>query len=95
MRTTLSKLHIGHRVVRVSARLVGILLHSCTVRQSADELQVGLQAVLSERRRDFETRWVGPVRIVDGRDSAEADPGAISYECWTELDFSNELKGDR
>jgi hypothetical protein len=21
--------------------------------------------------------------------------GAISYECWTELDFNNELKGDR
>jgi hypothetical protein len=21
--------------------------------------------------------------------------GAISYECWTELDFNNELKADR
>jgi len=21
--------------------------------------------------------------------------GAIRYECWTELDFNNELKGDR
>jgi hypothetical protein len=72
LRTTLSKLHIADGVVRISAGLVGILLHLSTQRQNSNEL------------REF----AGAVRIVDGRDSAEADATAISYECWTELDLT-------
>jgi hypothetical protein len=53
------------------------------------------QAVLSEMTAMVRMSCGGAVRIVDGRDSAEADAEAISYECWTELDFNNELKGDR
>ena len=48
--TTMSKLHIAYGVVRVSARMVGILLNSCFQRENSNDLQLGLQVVLSERR---------------------------------------------
>jgi hypothetical protein len=53
--TTVSKLHIACGVVRVSARMVGILLNSCSQRESYNDLHLSLRSVLSERRRrEFE-----------------------------------------
>ncbi len=53
--TTVSKLHIAYGVVRVSARMVGILLNSCSQRQNSNDLHLSLRFVLSERRRrEFE-----------------------------------------
>jgi hypothetical protein len=49
--TTVSKLHIACGVVRVSARMVGILLNSCSQGQNSNDLHLSLRFVLSERRR--------------------------------------------
>ena len=68
----MSKLHIENGLVRISAGMVGILLNSRAQIQNSNELQ----------------EFAGAVRIVDGRDSAEAGATAISYECWTELDLT-------
>jgi len=46
-----SKLHIAYRVVRVSARMVGILLNSCSQKQSCNDLHHSLRFLFSERRR--------------------------------------------
>jgi hypothetical protein len=35
------------------------------------------------------------VRLVDGRESVDADANSDRYERWAELDFNNEPKGDR
>jgi hypothetical protein len=94
--TTVSKLQIGNGLVRISAGMVGILIHSCIHRQNSNELQSvcrSSQGVLSEITARVRMSCAGPVRIVDGRDRLRRMQGAIGYECWTELDFNNELKG--
>jgi len=48
---TVSKLHIAYGVVRVSARMVEILLNSCSERQDSNDLHQNLWFVLNERRR--------------------------------------------
>ncbi len=53
--TTVSKRHTAYGVVRVSARMVGIVLNSCSQRQNSKDLHLSLRFVLSERRRrEFE-----------------------------------------
>src|SRR5580765_2189542 len=49
--TTVSKLHIGHGVVRISAEMVGILLNSSSPRVNFYDLHLSLRFVLSGRRR--------------------------------------------
>src|ERR1700730_9475789 len=56
--------------------MVGILLHSCTQRRNSNEFQPVCRlshAVLSEMKARVRMSCAGLVRIVDGRESAEAD----------------------
>jgi hypothetical protein len=58
--TAVSKLHIAYGVVRVSARMVGILLNSCSQTRNFNHLHPSLRFVLSERRwREFESAALG------------------------------------
>jgi hypothetical protein len=59
------------------------------------QITISLQVVLGEMTATVRMSCAGPVRIVDGRTVLRRMQGAISYECWTELDFNNELKADR
>jgi len=53
--TTVSKRQIGNGLVRISARMVGILLNSCSQGQNVNDLRLSLWFVLSEARwREFE-----------------------------------------
>lgn len=51
---TVSRCRIGYGVERISAVMVGILLNSYVQRQNTNELQLPLQFVLSDRRREFQ-----------------------------------------
>jgi hypothetical protein len=64
--TSVSKLHIGNGLVRISAGMVGILLNSCSGENDDARLD---DEILTEP-------WPGRVRIIGGEQSAE--PGARS-----------------
>ena len=84
--------------MRISAGMVGILLHSAHRDRTATNYNRlrAVSGVLSEMHGDssHELRRASQNRLMDGTVLRRMQ-GAISYECRTELDFNNELKGDR
>ena len=60
--TIVSKLLIAYGVVRVSARVVGILLHSCSQRQNSNDLQLGLQVLVQDFLCGYRAKRSLPVR---------------------------------
>jgi len=78
--------------------MVGILLHSCTQRQNSIELRSVCrlsQAVLSEMTARVRMSCAGQSESLMDGTVLTLRQGAISYECWTKLDFNNELEGER
>src|SRR5882762_5298401 len=55
--TTVSKLQIENRLVRISAGMVGILLNSCSARENSNDLHLSLRFVWRERRGEFEMNY--------------------------------------
>ena len=92
--TAMSKLHIAYGVVRVSARMVGILLNSCAERQDSNDLPQSQWFVLNEpRRREFESAALGYSELLIGAVVLMRMQGAMSYKSRLGLDVKNELKG--
>ena len=58
-------------------------------------ITTSVKVVVSEIRARVRMSCAGSVKIVDGQDVLRRMQGAICYECWTELDFNDELKGDQ
>jgi hypothetical protein len=56
------------------------------------QITISLQAVLGEMTATVRMRCAGPVRIVDGRDSAEADARSDQLRMLDRAGFNNELK---
>jgi hypothetical protein len=94
--TTMSKLHIAYGVVRISARMVGILLNSCAERQDSNDLLQGLWFVLNEpRRREFESAALGYSELLIEAVVLMRMQGAMSYKSRPGLDVKKELKGSQ
>jgi hypothetical protein len=92
---TVSRFRIARGVVRISARMVGILLNSCFQRQNSNESQLSLRAYIE--RDDDES----PNELRQPQSELFAEhtvlrrmQGAISYKFRTELGVNNEVKGN-
>jgi hypothetical protein len=95
--TTLSRLRIAFGVVRVLARMVGIVLHSSHRGRIATTYNecAGLQAVSSEMTARVRISGAGPVRRADGQDSAEAGARSDQPRMLDQAGFNNEGQRDR
>jgi hypothetical protein len=94
--TAVSKLHIACRVVRVSARMVGILLNSCSERQDSNDLHQSLWFVLNERRRrEFESAALSYSEMLIEAVVLRRMQRAMSYKSRPGLGVNDELKGSQ
>jgi hypothetical protein len=92
----MSKLHIAYGVVWVSARMVGILLNSCSRRQNSNDLHQGLRFISSERRRrEVESAALGHSELLIEAVVLRQMRGVMSYKSRPTLDVNDELKGSR
>jgi hypothetical protein len=58
-------------------------------------ITISLQAVFGEMTARVRMSCAGQSELLMDEKVLRRMQGAISYECWTELDFNNELKADR
>jgi hypothetical protein len=81
--------------VRISARMVGILLNSCFQRQNSNESQLSLRAYIDRDDGESPNELRRPQsELLTEHTVLRRMQGGISYKFRTELGVNNEVKGN-